>query len=301
MAPLILLIVIGYLSGKLLKIKEYSLISKLILYVFTPIVAFNAISNVESRTELFILPVIFLATTSGIALFYKFALSRLVKTDSKLINTLAYSAGSGNVAFYGVPAVLILLGEEFLPIILISMIGYIIYDSSVGYLIMTGQKFDLKGIIVKLLKFPPFIAIILGLLFLLLRINLSGIATYQFIVQNSQTTMATLGIFLIGLAVSNLKISIDYFYLLAISIAKVVINPLLILLILLFDKYTLGIFTNYANTLVLIASVPVATNSVILATQFTQKEQIASLGVLVIVILSIISIPLWQLIVDALI
>jgi predicted permease len=51
----------------------------------------------------------------------------------------------------------------------------------------------------------------------------------------------------------------------------------------------------------LIASVPVATNSVILATEFTKKEEIASLGVLVTAILSLITIPIWQLIVESVI
>lgn len=297
MLPLFALILLGFVSGKLLKIRDYSLISKLILYVFTPIVAFAAIVTANPEPALILVPVIFFLTTSLIAICYKLFFSKFSKMSDALVNTLAYSAGSGNVAFYGIPAVLILLGEQFLPIILIAMIGYIVYDSSVGYLIATGEKFKLKIIIQKLLKFPPFLAIMLGFICLILGIDPSGSQAYEFIVSNSQATMATLGIFLIGLAVVNLNVRINYSYLLAISIGKVLVNPLLVFSILVVDASTFGLFNNYTETMMLMASVPVATNSVILATQFTKKEQIASLGVLVTACLSLISIPLWQLLV----
>lgn len=301
MFPLFILILLGYISGKSLKIKDSSIISKLILFVFTPIVAFNAISTADTDIGLIFLPIIFLITTSAIAIGTKLLSSMFSKKDNAILNTLAYSSGSGNVAFYGVPAVLILLGEEFLPIILISMIGYIIYDSSIGYLIITGQKFEVRKILLKLAKFPPFIGVVLGIIALILGVDLSSMNAYEFIVSSSQTTMATLGIFLIGLAVSNLKISLNYYYLILISINKVIINPLVIFLLLVVDSLTYNVFTEYANVLMLIASVPVATNSVILATEFTKKEQEASLGVLITAILSLISIPLWQAVTNAII
>ncbi|MDQ6984925.1 MAG: hypothetical protein Q9M91_05245 [Candidatus Dojkabacteria bacterium] len=122
--------------------------------------------------------------------------------------------------------------------------------------------------------------------------------TYSFIVENSQSTMATLGIFLIGLAVSNLNVKMNKSYLFSISLIKVVINPLIILLLILLDRVTFNILEeSYYEILMLIGSVPVATNSVILATEFTKKEQTAALGVLVTAILSLLSIPVWQYIV----
>ncbi|MDQ6984924.1 MAG: AEC family transporter [Candidatus Dojkabacteria bacterium] len=134
MLPLFLLILIGFVSGKALKITDYSVISKLIIFVFTPIIAFNAIITAPVKASLLVLPFLFFFTTTILALVTKVVLAKFTKWDLALINTLSYSSGSGNVAFYGVPAVLILFGDEYLPIILISMIGYIIYDSSIGYI-----------------------------------------------------------------------------------------------------------------------------------------------------------------------
>jgi predicted permease len=294
--PLFVIILFGYLFGATLKIKNYENLSKIILFIFWPIVAFNAISTMELSAQMLLLPIIFFFTTTIIALASKRFAEKSTKWDKKLVRTFSYSAGSGNVIFVGLPALMIILGEKYVPILLICVVGYIIYDSSVGYLIMSGEKLDWEKMVQKLIRFPPIIGIMLGLLFLLFGIDLSDNEAYRFVVDNSQITMATLGLFLVGLAVSNITKKINITYLSWISMIKSLVNPLLLLLIIMIDKFLFNFFGGFESVILLIASVPVAANSVVLATNYTGKQQTAALGVLVTAILSLVTIPLWQLI-----
>lgn len=296
--PLFGYILAGYLIGKIFKIKDYSLLPQILLYIFWPILAFNAIATAPVRGEFLVLPFLFIATTTFIALAMKKFSSKITKWDKSLVNTFAYSSGSANVVYFGVPALIALLGEEYLPIIFISVVGYIIYDNSIGYLIISNSKLNAKEIFIKLIKFPPILGILAGFIALALPIAFEDNNFYSFIVDWSRKIMSAIGLLLIGLAVAQIDVKVNYLYMGMISTVKVILNPLIILIILLIDKYLFGLLQDFALVLLLIASVPVASNAVILAAQYSKQEQTAAVGVLATAILSLISIPLWQVIGD---
>lgn len=302
-SPLFIIISLGFLGGKFLKVKDTKSFSVFVLYVFTPIIVFNAIVKSEINQNFLILPILFFLLSSAICLLNFYVGGFFWSEDDKTKNIVSYASGSANVAFFGIPVVLLLYGDSAIPTISLVIIGFVVYDSTLGYLIATNSRFKLKEVAKKLAYFPPFIGICVGLLVKVLGVNLGfDTSVYKYVVSSSSTTMATLGIMLIGLSIANFKFKIDLKYNLFVIINKLLLWPLIILgLVVVFKALDLNTFAGIEEILMIVATVPVATNSVILATQFNSHPDKASVGVFVTAIISLISIPVWNAIVQSLI
>jgi hypothetical protein len=294
--PVFVLIVLGWISGKYLEIKDASPLSKLLLYVFTPILVFDAINKAPLDVSFVVIPIFFFGVCSAICIGSFLLLSKLWPRQKQTTHILAYSSGSGNIAFYGVPIALLLFGESSLAIMSLAIIGFILYDSSVGYVIASGEKIQPHTVFNKLIKFPPLIAAAVALLLKLLSIHIDpSLHLYSFLLLNSQKTIATLGIMLIGISLANFKFEVDLRYLGYLFITKFLVWPLAIILLMkVLSAADIMDFTGIKEILVLIATVPVATNAVILATTFGVKQEKASMGVFVTALASLVMIPLWQ-------
>jgi hypothetical protein len=221
------------------------------------------------------------------SIVFSFFVGQLLKLDKKSHAAFIMMATFGNTSFLGFPFVNALLGEEnlkyavvfdqlasFLPLSLLS--GFILsYGSG------KSKKFDIK----KVLTFPPFIALVFGLVVS----HLVNIPEFVLIsLKNLGDTVIPLALFSIGMnfrfsgVIGNLKNSLVVLFI------KMIFVPVIFLGI-------LKIFTNdlsmiWKTTIIEISMPPMVLASVLVINEKLDKElAVSSVGVGIII--SFITVP----------
>ncbi len=134
-------------------------------------------------------------------------LGKILKWDAATTGCLVVVSGLANTSFLGFPVIEGLLGKEGLPIaLLIDQGGSFLLVSSVAILvasIYSHQETALSKIPLRVLRFPPFLFLLLTL-----GMNLLGWSTPEFILSPAEliaSTMVPVSIFAIGM-----RFSVDF-------------------------------------------------------------------------------------------
>jgi malate permease and related proteins len=102
--PLYINIILGYFSTKLLDVKRES-IASILIYILGPIVVFSATLSVKIDMSILFLPVFFYIFCSAIAFITLYIFRKSWNDPSG--NILAFSAGTGNTGYFGIPLAII--------------------------------------------------------------------------------------------------------------------------------------------------------------------------------------------------
>ncbi|RXK13378.1 transporter [Halarcobacter mediterraneus] len=288
-APLYLNIAFGYILTKYFKVKrEY--IAFLLVYILGPIVIFFAVLSIEITVQLVFLPLFIFFFGSFIA----FYILKKYKNDwnDASVNTLAFTCGTGNTGFFGIPLAMILLEPSVANIFIFGTLASLLYENTTGFFVTAKGSFTARQSIIKVLKLPLLYAFILGLSF-----NLIGVKTPEFIVpyfENFKWAYGILGMMMLGMGMKgfNLHEDFDKKYIKISYFFKFVFWPGVILAIIFIDKS----FVNFLNediykVMFLFSIVPLAGNTVTLAVLLKAKPEKASFTVLLSTLVSVVYIP----------
>ena len=177
-----LLLAICLLSGILLKRNDtipkdsYKLLSKIVINLALPSLGIISLLKLQLNKDLW-LAVAMPWITFILSVSFFFWLGKLkhwTKADS---GVLALTAGLANTSFVGIPLLTSILGLDSIPIaILIDQAGTFLVMSVLGLSVATYAKgqfqFSIKQSIKKTITFPPFIALVIGLTFSTLNLQL---------------------------------------------------------------------------------------------------------------------------------
>ena len=108
--PLYLMILLGYIVAKRLKAQKET-IAKLLIYIIAPVVIFYGTYTVPINFANLSLPILFFALCCLIALLFLAIGTFVFKKDSTK-NILAFTAGTGNTGYFGLPVVLTLFEDQ---------------------------------------------------------------------------------------------------------------------------------------------------------------------------------------------
>ncbi|GBF36009.1 AEC family transporter [Methanofervidicoccus abyssi] len=189
MIIIVLLIFIGYISKYLgiLKEEDRSVLNNVVVYISMPSTVFLTIIKNVSPEELplFIkLPILifFIFILCGIV---GYILGSYLKLEKRSIGGLILVCALGNTGFLGYPIIYGFYGDPGLVRAIFcdmgSVIASLLIGTFVGITFGEGRK---EGgptflyIIKKLLRFPPFIACILSILFVIFDIGIEDIPTF---------------------------------------------------------------------------------------------------------------------------
>ena len=177
-------------------------------------------------------------------------------------NVLAFTSGVGNVGYFGLPLIIVLFGEQYLPEAVLSILGFILYENSVGYYLVARGHFKPRDAFIKMCRLPSMYAFILGLLFLTLHLSIHESVSALF--ANFRGAYSILGMMLVGLGLVGVTAnSLDIKFLSATFFAKFLVWPIaissFILLILLSFIFASSV---YPIMLVLSIWVPLMSNTV---------------------------------------
>ncbi len=288
--PLYIIILLGYLSGRVLKVDRQS-IALLLFYFIVPVVFFNVALNIKIRSHFFLLPVICFVVSVMLCFTHLYLANKFWQNGKA--NIIAFSAGSGNTGYFGFPIALILFNEHEVGIYMLLNIGISIYDYTVGAYVMARGNLSKSEALRKVSQLPIIYAFILGLIFN--HFGFKPLPEFIHFTQHFRGAYIILGMMVIGLGLVNLeKFKLDYKFISFLLSSKFLSSPLLSLLLIKLDQAILHIFHENSivyKIMILLSIVPPAANTVIYATLNNCHPEEAAAAVLVGTILAMLYVP----------
>lgn len=287
--PLYVIIIMGFLAGKLFHASRDT-VGKILFYLVTPMVILGGVINTKLSPSVLFLPFLTFGIGSFLCLLF-YGLSKLVWTDSTS-NLAAISAGSGNTGYFGLPIAIMLLNEQGEGIYILCLLGVTLYESTVGFYILAKGAHTPFESLMKLLKLPSLYAFILGVI-----VNFSGLPIpqgFQDLVGYMKGTFTVLGMLVLGLAMAGIHhLNLDYKFIGMTFLAKFVAWPATVLAIIFADIYYLHIFNpTIHGALFLLSIVPLAANTVVLAGMLKSNPEKSATAVFLSTLVALIYIPL---------
>ncbi|BAK74471.1 AEC family transporter [Arcobacter sp. L] len=289
-SPLYLNIAIGYVLSRYFKVKR-DLIAFLLIYILGPVVIFFATLSIEINLQLLFLPLFVFFFGSSIAFYI---LKRYKKDwNDASINTLAFTCGTGNTGYFGIPLAMILLSPESANIFIFATLASLLYENTTGFYVTAKGTFTARQSIMKVIKLPLLYAFIAGV-----SLNIVGVRTPDFLIpyfENLKWAYGILGMMMLGMGMKgfNLKEDLDKKYLKVAYFYKFIFWPGVILAIIIIDRNFIGFLNEEIyKVLFLFSVVPLAGNTVTLAVLLKARPEKASFTVLLSTLISVLYIPI---------
>jgi predicted permease len=295
-APLYIVIFIGYLAGKLLHMERRPLAGFLI-YLLAPIITFDGILRSQVTLKSFSIAVLFVVICTVLALVFWLVGAVLYHDYHK--NLLALTSSSGNVGYFGLPIALMIFGEQALGYIVMSMLGVMIFQNTVAFFVAAGGRYSLARGLKKTLQVPTIYAAILAFIVKAAAYSLpAGIASgLTDLTAKITNTYSILGMVVVGLglaAIKEFKFNFEIFKFAGLSfIAKFLVFPACTMLAIYLDhKYTHFLNTLAYKVLILMSIVPTPTNAMVIASTLKLDTDKIAITILLGNIFALFYIPL---------
>ena len=293
-SPLVIIGLLGFLTTKrqwLTKV-QIDAISKLTFNLCIPAFLFQQLAKAQLNNldiqiySAFYFPVL---VVYGIAWLINFYFHNKYKGKSASSSIFALGASYSNTVIVGLPVILLVLGEQSLPIIflIVTFHSAMLFGITSAF---TARNKGFNGI--KFLKQifynPLIIAISSGFLF-----NLSNMVLPS-IVDNSLALLSkpaiTLSLFLLGASLSFYKIGAEIKFILCGTVIKLFVLPSCVFL---FSHYCLNLSTFTTSVVVLLSASPTGVNAYLIAKQQAAHQETVAGMVMLTTIGSIFTLPLW--------
>ncbi len=289
-APLYSLVAAGCIAGRFAHVKKES-IASLMLYVLDPVVIFYATLTLTINAHTLLLPLfMFVAGTVLCLVTYRF--SKLFWTDAHS-NILAFSAGTGNTGYFGLPIAAALLGDWTYGTIVLCMMGLVVYQNTIGFYITAKGHHTVGESVQKLLKLPGLYAFAAGLAAQGMALHLPESISVLFL--QTKSAYGILGMMLVGLGVSDVRrLAVDWKFTVFAFASKFLLWPAAIGLFIVCDVRLLHLFAPATHQVLLfLSTVPMAATTVVYATELRIEPQKTAVTVLLSTLVAAWYIPIF--------
>ncbi|MBV0899884.1 MAG: AEC family transporter [Wolbachia endosymbiont of Fragariocoptes setiger] len=287
--PIYIIILVGYLAGKFLKI-DRNTISQILFYIANPLVVFNGVSHTDFDLSIASLPILIWFVGSIMSLTVYYVSSFLFKDNTK--NILAFSSGSTSMGYFGLPIAMALFDENTVSVYVVCYIGMVLFENSLGFYIAANGIYTKKECMLKLLKLPACHAMILGFIISAFDIRIPDF--FSDFIMNIRSMLVTLGMMLLGVSIAQItSFRVDWKLVATTIIAKYVFWPLFVLGIILLDKHFVGFYDeNIYKALILLAIIPISGSGIILANILNYQPDKVTLLLLISITVGLFYVPM---------
>ncbi|PJZ45170.1 AEC family transporter [Leptospira brenneri] len=288
--PLYFNVLIGYLASKKLGVERES-IASLLIYVIGPVVVFFATVSVKIDLALALFPLLLFILSSVLAFVVYYSCRKYWQDGTG--NILAFTAGTGNTGFFGIPLAMVLLPSHLADIYVFAVLSSLLYESSTGFYVTAKGKLTTTDVLRKILRLPPLYAFLLALVF-----NLFGLEIPRVLFEYGsyfKGAYGILGMMILGMGLSGLKDGghLDWKFINLSLVFKFILWPLLMFGLIALDHYILHYLNpEFYIVAIIFALVPMAGNTVTLAVLLKTKPEKASIAVFISTVIAILYIPL---------
>lgn len=294
-AVILLLILVGYFTVKKGMFTKESLgsITSFLLYIITPCLIVSSFLSAESG-KLDGWTLLLAAVLPALSIVISIAVSYLFFRREPLgrRRVLRFSTVFCNVGFMGIPLVEGIVGSEGVLYGSFFIAVFNIFCWTYGYVMMGGGKVRLKALLLN----PGVIGIVIGLPLYLLDVPVPALIERPIELISALNT--PLAMIVVGGYIAQVKLRafVSDLAVYKMAVLRLVVAPLLYLALvwLLRPDETLLMST------VIQAATPVAANCVLFAVQYGSDAELASKSVAVSTALSVVTIPLLTVLVQAL-
>jgi malate permease and related proteins len=261
--PLYILVGIGFVLGRGLQVRGQDL-GRLALFVLSPAVVFKGFVTAHLGGALLVLPFAVFGLCSAVALMTAPLAGRFWRDGRERI--AAFTAGTGNTGFFGIPACLALIGPEALPYVVMVSFGATAYENSVGFYSVARAEASVGGALLRVLKYPGLHACWLGA-----ALNLNHTPVPEPVMQTVNLLsggFVPVGMMIVGLGLAQVRsFRLDLGFTAFTFVLKFALWPALALGFLWLDQGWLHLFGRVGHQVLLIESlVPLAAVTVVHAT-----------------------------------
>jgi len=289
--PLYLNVGLGFLATKYLDVQRHS-VAALLIYIIGPIVVLSATMSVEINLAIAFLPIFLYIFGSIIAFTTLFIFGK--NWNDPTGNILAFSSGTGNTGYFGIPLAMIFFDSNLANIYIFTVLASLLYENTTGFYVTAKGNFTAKQSLLKVIKLPILHAFIVGLTLNLMGFRLPEDLTFY--TDQFKSAYGILGMMMLGMGLQGLNKNEDFdFKFIRISFfIKFIFWPLSILGLIFLDRTFIHMLNeDLYKVLILFSIVPLAGNAVSLAVLLNAKPEKASLAVFLSTVISIIFIPLF--------
>jgi len=289
LAPLYLNILLGYIAGRLLK-TPIDTISRLMFFIINPLIMFNGVLHTRIDASVLSLPFVVFILSCALCL----GIYQLVKhmwTDASK-NLVAFSAGTGNTGYFGLPLALLLFDTQGEGVYMMALLGVTIYENTLGFYILAKGTHGPTECLKKLFLMPSLYAALLALSITYFHIPMPEVFT-EFMC-HIKGTYTVLGMMTVGLGLAALHhLELDLKFLGVTFLSKFILWPAIVLGLIFIDAHWLHIYsTDIHNALILLSIVPMAVNTVIIAAVVKAHPEKAATAVLLSTFIALLYVPL---------
>ena len=289
--PVFLLLGIGFVVGKTMVVDSKS-VSDLSIYVFSPALFFYSVSTSEMDMDDLGRIVVFSFTLFAVFAGFVWLMGKVFQWDQTHQNTLMLASGFPNAGNYGLPIILFAFGDAGVAIGIIYLVMQSFLMNSAGVFYASNHRqAPKKDILLKVVRMPGFIAILLALLLKITGVpvpaaieNATGLLG-----QASIPTMLTL----LGITLASIQLKNVFVFIGTAVLFKLVAFPALafVLLQFLYPGDALE-----AKVLLVAAATPTAATTTLLAIKFNMNPDLVASAMFVSTIASIVTIPILLLV-----
>jgi len=286
--PYLLFIPLGYWVNKKQWMSK-SWITKPLIYGFMPVLVVSHVLEADA-VKLAILPVLSFLLAAAMIFPARLAYKHLPKADEPFL--LESSFSFFNVAFFGIPIVTALFGEEGVTTLICIYIGTALYGNTIGYFQVAKSKYSTKKAISEIFKIPFLYVFLLALILKWLEVESPKPLTP--IVDVFSVVVSAGGMMMVGMNVLKVdfkKLDKKYF---AKILSLRLLSAALIMGLLLIAEFAIldQLEEEDRQMLALIPFFPVAANVTVYASFIETKEEQSGLLVLLTVGISLFFVPL---------
>lgn len=285
--PAFLIFTTGFIGQKALKFDIKS-ISKLSLYLLLPFLTFDTFYSNQLNADYFYM-FIFTVMLTVMLVGITFMTGKLLKVDQPHMSALQLGSIFPNSGNYGAPVVLFAFGAMAFDYAIIIMVIHGFLINSVGIFLASlggAGSNGIKSALFRLSRMPVLYGALLGIIFQIANIPLPS----TIIDGISMVGSASIPVVMLILGMQLAEIKPQKFnvkYVSGITILRMVVSPLLAVALV----TIMPVSELIKQVFILLAAMPVAANTIVLAVQFDCKPDLISFSTLVTTLLSLVTIP----------
>ena len=286
--PAFLIFGAGFIGQKLLKLDIKS-ISTMSLYLMLPFLTFDTFYSNELNIEYFYM-FLFTCLLAFIMIILTVIFGLFIKADKTQMSAMLLGTIFPNSGNYGAPVAMFAFGAIGFQYAVIFMVIHAFLINTIGIFIASygsEKTTSFKDSLMSVLKMPVLYGFLFGVLFQLLHIELPS--TIQDGISLVGSASIPTVMLILGMQLAEIKPQkFELKYVNTVTIFRMIISPLLAVVLVNF----MPVNDMIKNIYILLAAMPIAANTTLLAVQFNVKPDLTSFTTLVTTLLSLVTIPL---------
>lgn len=286
--PAFLIFGAGFIGQKLLKLDIKS-ISTMSLYLMLPFLTFDTFYSNQLNVEYFYM-FLFTCLLALIMMTLTVLFGFFIKSDKTQMSAMLLGTIFPNSGNYGAPVAMFAFGAMGFQYAVIFMVIHAFLMNTIGIFIASygsEKTTSIKDSLMRVIKMPVLYGFLFGVLFQLLHIELP--TTIQDGISLVGSASIPTVMLILGMQLAEIKPQkFELKYVNTVTIFRMLISPLLAVVLVNF----MPVNDMIKNVYILLAAMPIAANTTLLAVQFNVKPDLTSFTTLVTTLLSLVTIPL---------